>query len=397
MVAAVYDNTPDRRPIRPADRRSAAAATATAATAGRRRRGGTGTDGRAPAERHRGQQLHRVGVTIGAGRRRVGGGDGPPDLEGRATLATAVVVARHGAKRSARGSGERPRLARSRASRPTENTKRDGRLSHRENLMAVASFATRQMSASWTGDGTRVGSSNRAVRRDRNHGARVERDAGRRSAGRSALAYRLVPRVSDRDDAGRAAHQLDRRGHTGRRREGRPTWLEPARRRQHPAVRHDGRARGAGAPGGPPAWVSARSCCAPRWPGPMRRASPRWASRPSAVRPRSSSTRPWASSARTWRPAACWSCPRWTGSGSARWRRGSSAGYRIEFFPGGPPEELYESYASAKYLRAEHGRVERTRSTSEFPQRRSAPGEPADAAHARHEAVHRPRRPRVER
>ena len=29
---------------------------------------------------------------------------------------------------------------------------------------------------------------------------------------------------------------------------------------------------------------------------------------------------------------------------------GVSAGYRIEFFPGGPPEELYESYASAKYL-----------------------------------------------
>jgi len=29
---------------------------------------------------------------------------------------------------------------------------------------------------------------------------------------------------------------------------------------------------------------------------------------------------------------------------------GVSAGYRIEYFPGGPPEELYESYAAAKYL-----------------------------------------------
>lgn len=29
---------------------------------------------------------------------------------------------------------------------------------------------------------------------------------------------------------------------------------------------------------------------------------------------------------------------------------GVSAGYRIEYHPGGPPEELYESYASAKYL-----------------------------------------------
>ncbi len=29
---------------------------------------------------------------------------------------------------------------------------------------------------------------------------------------------------------------------------------------------------------------------------------------------------------------------------------GISAGYRIEYHPGGPPEELYESYASAKYL-----------------------------------------------
>jgi GNAT superfamily N-acetyltransferase len=29
---------------------------------------------------------------------------------------------------------------------------------------------------------------------------------------------------------------------------------------------------------------------------------------------------------------------------------GIGAGYRIEYFPGGPPEELYESYASAKYL-----------------------------------------------
>jgi GNAT superfamily N-acetyltransferase len=29
---------------------------------------------------------------------------------------------------------------------------------------------------------------------------------------------------------------------------------------------------------------------------------------------------------------------------------GVAAGYRIEYFPGGPPEELYESYAAAKYL-----------------------------------------------
>ena len=29
---------------------------------------------------------------------------------------------------------------------------------------------------------------------------------------------------------------------------------------------------------------------------------------------------------------------------------GVSAGYRIEYHPGGPPEELYESYAAAKYL-----------------------------------------------
>ncbi|HEU0241868.1 MAG TPA: GNAT family N-acetyltransferase [Micromonosporaceae bacterium] len=29
---------------------------------------------------------------------------------------------------------------------------------------------------------------------------------------------------------------------------------------------------------------------------------------------------------------------------------GVSAGYKIEYFPGGPPEELYESYAAAKYL-----------------------------------------------
>jgi GNAT superfamily N-acetyltransferase len=42
--------------------------------------------------------------------------------------------------------------------------------------------------------------------------------------------------------------------------------------------------------------------------------------------------------------------------GSVDWLRlgemagGVSAGYRIEYYPGGPPEELYESYASAKYL-----------------------------------------------
>jgi GNAT superfamily N-acetyltransferase len=29
---------------------------------------------------------------------------------------------------------------------------------------------------------------------------------------------------------------------------------------------------------------------------------------------------------------------------------GVGSGYRIEYFPGGPPEELYESYAAAKYL-----------------------------------------------
>lgn len=33
---------------------------------------------------------------------------------------------------------------------------------------------------------------------------------------------------------------------------------------------------------------------------------------------------------------------------------GIGAGYRIEYHPGGPPEELYESYAAAKYLARSH-------------------------------------------
>ena len=62
---------------------------------------------------------------------------------------------------------------------------------------------------------------------------------------------------------------------------------------------------------------------------------------------------------------------------------GVGAGYRIEYYPGGPPEELYESYAAAKYLARERRRAGRLVAAAELLQRRSGCARACKTLHMR--------------